>query len=149
MHTSMAYRNKLIVIVLAVAFTACEEREGLGFEDFWVQPTTGDITAAYITIKNPGQISDTLLEVRCEVAGVASIHETRHEQGMMRMRPLENLPIPARSQVVMQPGGFHIMLEGLDHALQAGEVVNLRLRFENMGEITLPVTVEDRRGHEH
>ena len=149
MHTFMAYKNKLIVIVLAVALGSCEEREGLGFEDFWVQPASGDITAAYITIKNPGQTSDTLLDVHCDVAGVTSIHETRHEQGMMRMRPLETLPIPARSQVIMQPGGFHIMLEGLDHPLQVGEVVNLRLRFEKMGEITLPITVEDRRGHEH
>jgi copper(I)-binding protein len=117
----------------------------------------GDATgAAYVSIVNHGTAPDRLLAVASDVAQRAEVHEHRHEQGMMRMRPLASLPIAAGATVTMQPMGTHIMLFGINKKLTAGERFTLRLRFEQAGEIALPVTVKPvdylpgaEHGHHH
>jgi copper(I)-binding protein len=63
--------------------------------------------------------------------------------GIMRMRKLHRLPLPARAPVKLEPGGTHVMLTGLREPLVAGGNIELRLRFEKSGERTVAVRVGD------
>jgi copper(I)-binding protein len=61
--------------------------------------------------------------------------------GVMEMRAMpEGLPVPARGEVSLAPGGTHVMLDGAG-PLVAGERFNLVLQFEKSGDVTVPVSV--------
>ena len=61
---------------------------------------------------------------------------------MMEMRPLaDGLAIPAGESVVLEPGGYHIMLIGLTGDLNAGESFTLTLTFEKAGEVTVEAII--------
>jgi copper(I)-binding protein len=89
-------------------------------------------SAAYFTIRNAGG-EDTLLTVSSPGAN-ASLHSTSMDNGVMRMRPLETLDIPANGTVELKPGGTHVMLMELKQPLQAGSALELDLKFEKSGE---------------
>ena len=66
------------------------------------------------------------------VAGVVEIHEMSMEQGVMKMRQLENgLPIAKGQPVELKPGGYHVMLMQLKQALKEGDTVPVTLTFED------------------
>ena len=100
-------------------------------------------SAAYMTIQNSSQQPDRLLEVRGEVAGSVELHNHLNENGVMKMRPVEAIDIPADGTAVLAPGGFHVMLIGLKAPLTAGDQFPLTLRFEKAGEMSVQVTVRD------
>ena len=60
----------------------------------------------------------------------------------MRMRAVENIPVPANGQTALEPGGYHIMLIGLKQALKEGGSFPLTLTFEKAGSVTVQVPVQ-------
>lgn len=89
-------------------------------------------SVAYFTIHNAGG-ADRLLSVTSPSAN-ASMHSTTMDNGVMRMRPLQTLDVPAKSTVALKPGGTHVMLMGLKAPLEAGSTIALDLKFEKSGE---------------
>jgi copper(I)-binding protein len=45
----------------------------------------------------------------------------------MRMRPIAEIPLPAGKEVALKPGGYHIMLMGIEHQLKQDDVVPITL----------------------
>jgi copper(I)-binding protein len=98
--------------------------------------------AVYMTIANGGAEGDRLLGGTTDAAQAVEIHDMADADGMMQMRLLpEGLEIPGGSQVVLEPGGLHVMLFGLTRELPNGETYALTLEFERAGEVTLEVPV--------
>jgi copper(I)-binding protein len=62
--------------------------------------------------------------------GTVEIHEMRLENNVMKMRQIDNLPLPAGKSVELKPGGYHLMFTGLRQALKEGEKVDLTLTIE-------------------
>jgi hypothetical protein len=90
--------------------------------------------AVYVLIENRGTEPDALLSATSDAAEAVELHETRHDGGVMRMRPLAKLDVPAGGRIEMKPGGHHIMLLGLTRDLHPGDTVTVRLRFEKAGD---------------
>jgi copper(I)-binding protein len=90
--------------------------------------------AVYVLVENRGGEADALLGAASDAASTVELHETRMENGVMRMRPLARVEVPPGGRIEMKPGGYHIMLLGLTRDLHAGDVVMVRLRFEKAGE---------------
>jgi hypothetical protein len=57
----------------------------------------------------------------------------RVEGGIMRMRPVQRIELPARKTVKLAPGGLHLMLIGVSRPLKAGDKLPLVLTFEVPG----------------
>ena len=72
------------------------------------------VTAAYCDLANSSPEDAVLVAVSTPIAASVEIHETRNDAGMVRMRRLENLVVPARSTVRLRPGGRHLMLFDAD-----------------------------------
>jgi copper(I)-binding protein len=53
------------------------------------------------------------------------------DNGVMRMRPLPVLDLPARQTVTLAPGHYHIMLLGLTQQLKTGDSVPLKLHTQD------------------
>lgn len=105
-------------------------------------PGTGT-GAAYFRLVNPTEKDDLLLAVDTPVARAAEVHETLEEEGLMRMQSFpEGMPVPARSVVVLEPGGKHVMLLALHENLPVGEEIPLTLELRDAGSVELSVPVE-------
>jgi copper(I)-binding protein len=96
-------------------------------------------TAAYFTIANTGG-ADRLVAVSSP-AGQASLHSTSMDGGVMRMRRLDALDIPANSTVELKPGAIHVMITGLRRPPGAGQQLPLQLEFDRSGERAVIATV--------
>jgi copper(I)-binding protein len=111
----------------------------------WVRPTVGQgrMSAAYMTITNKGDAADRLTSARTPKAEKVELHQTTMTaDGVMQMRKVEDgLPIEAGAELVLAPGGTHLMLVGLEDALRAGEELVLTLEFDKAGPVDVVVPV--------
>lgn len=108
---------------------------------------TAKAGAAYISVMNHGD-ADRLLGVESGVAKRVEIHEHKDVDGVMKMREVEaGIEIPMHGDVVMGPGGYHVMLMGLNAPLVEGETIDVTLVFEKAGEMTVSVPIVDRAKH--
>ena len=60
-------------------------------------------------------------------AGRAELHESRAEDGAMRMVPVAVLPLAPGESASFEPGGLHLMLKDLERMPAPGETVRLCL----------------------
>src|SRR5690606_17581820 len=102
---------------------------------------SGHTSAIYLTLRNAGASADRLIGIASEVAESTELHTTIHDQGIMKMRPLEGVDVPAGGTAEFAPGADHIMLIGLKAPLKAGGRFALTLRFEKAGEVVTDVAV--------
>ncbi|MFQ5629185.1 MAG: copper chaperone PCu(A)C [bacterium] len=126
----------VLVLSLLAGCKSSPKQLEISVEDVWSRPApSGSNGVVYLVILNKGGAPDRLLSVRTDLARTAEIHETRMQDDVMRMQPVEGaLEVPPDSQVEFKPGATHIMLIGLKRALQAGETLQLILKFEKSGE---------------
>jgi copper(I)-binding protein len=92
---------------------------------------------------NEGREADRLTGAQTDVAEVAEIHETRIEGDVMKMQLLPNgLEIPAEGEVLLKPGGYHVMLIGIKQDLNIGDMITVVLEFEKSGRMTVEAPVK-------
>lgn len=103
--------------------------------------TTG---VAYFTVTSP--TDDRLIGVAVDrgVAMMAQLHEsTMGTDGQMSMQPAAAVELKAGTPLVLQPGGYHVMLMQLAAPLVKGGTVTLTLTFEKAGTLAFDVPVLD------
>ena len=112
-----AARASALALTLLEAAAAAE----LHIEGAWVRamPPGGRMTAAYLRCSNRSNGPLQLRAARAAGAAATSLHATRRDAGRVSMRAA---PWP-----VLQPGGLHLMLEGLTRMPVPGESVELCL----------------------
>lgn len=122
--------------------------ETLVIGDAWTRPTAAGMPmgVAYFTITNGTRVDDALIAASTPVAARVEMHETSIEDGMARMRPLTEIPVPAGGRVAVAPGGIHLMLVDMTQPLEAGSRVPLVLEFRIAGRLTVELSVETRGG---
>lgn len=103
-------------------------------------PKTAPAGAAFLLISSTGP-ADRLVGFSSPACLVGELHTHIHDNGMMRMRQVEAIDVPAGGSVALEPGGFHLMCIGLVEPLVEGQTIPVTLTFENAGEVqmTLPV----------
>ena len=135
-----------MLVLAALALAACVgsggTTGGITVSEAWARPSPmmERAGAAYMVLQNSGAAEDKLLSVESDVAKTIELHETKESSGMMAMSPVPNIPVPANGKAELKPGGFHVMLIGLNRELKAGDKVQLTLNFEKAGKV--PVTAE-------
>ena len=123
----------------------------------WVRATVPGqpVAGGYLTIRSAE--SAALVGVRTPVAQRAEIHEMKMDGGVMKMRPVARIELPAGEAVALKPGGYHLMLMSLARPLQPGETVPMTLVIEGPDktrqEIKVQAEVRDptrgKSGHTH
>jgi periplasmic copper chaperone A len=98
------------------------------------------VAGAYLEIESTEEAR--LVGGESDSARAVDLHSMSMEGGVMRMRQLESLRLPARTAVKLSPGGVHLMLVGVSRVLRPGEHVRLTLKAVTSGGKTLSVTVD-------
>jgi copper(I)-binding protein len=112
-------------------------------ENAWARESVTPTGAAYLTVRNHGAADDRLIGIATDVADRAELHGSVMQDGVMRMRPVEAIEVPAHGEAALAPGGLHIMLIGLKAPLEQGGSFALTLSFENAGEVEVTTRIED------
>jgi copper(I)-binding protein len=88
-------------------------------------------SAAFMLLRNDSGEARALVAAASPAAQTLELHTHTHEGGMMRMRQVERIELPAHTTVGLEPGGLHVMLIGLTGQLEPGGSVDLTLRFDD------------------
>jgi hypothetical protein len=122
-------KNLFIACSLAFAASAWAQSP-VQVQDAWARATVAhqSATGAFMKLTAPAAIR--LVEARSPVAGIVEVHEMKLEGGVMRMRAMPALNLPAGQTVELKPGGLHVMLMDLKGPVKAGDTVPLTLVFE-------------------
>ncbi len=138
---------------------AASAGDSVSIENAWVRPTNPgqDVGAAYMTFNSKQDV--TLIRATSDVTASVEIHSMSMQNGVMKMRMLENLPIKAGKPYKLEPGGFHLMLFDLKKPLTVGQHLNFELTFKSgntefkqliKAPIKTPADTEDHdHGHHH
>lgn len=99
------------------------------------------ISAAFMQLDNNDMSDHQVVAARSDAAEVVELHTHTHENGMMKMRQVQEINLPAGVETQLKPGGLHIMLIDLRAPLSKEEPVKLTLEFEDGSEkeLSLPV----------
>ena len=108
---------------------------------------SAQVAAGYMGISNEGDHPDTLIGVEVGFAAKAMLHTTEFSaDGVASMKHVEALEIPAGDTVVLEPGGYHIMLMGLSQPLTEGDMLPATLIFEQGGRVEIEFMVDPADG---
>lgn len=136
----------LRAILLAGVFVVGGDATAAGVEvtHAWARATPAGATTAalYMTLINGGTADDRLVSVSTPVAGVAQLHATTSENGVMGMRPVAALDVKPGTPTVLKPGGYHVMLMDLKGPLVAGQSFAVSVTFEKAGKVNVTAAVE-------
>jgi copper(I)-binding protein len=127
-------RSALALVLGVAALAACTRTDApLRVTDAWVRamPAGVSATAGYLTIENRGREMRTLTAVTSAQFARVELHETRLEDGVARMRPVDRVALPPGGRVELAPGGLHLMLLDPVRALAAGERATLQLQLDD------------------
>jgi len=138
------YKQYILAVLSAITvFSAAYADSHLTVRDAWVTaaPPNARVIAGYMTIENRSDKAVTLIEVSGSRFKRVGIHRTEMQGDIMKMSPQEELLIPARGAVSLQPGNYHLMLIGPESVPIKGDKVDLRLHFDNgdVFDINAPV----------
>ncbi|WP_271800641.1 copper chaperone PCu(A)C [Dietzia maris] len=118
------------------------------FDDGWAKATGTEMTGVFGTITNPGDADLRLIGVESDLGGSAELHEiVPGGSGMMMQEREDGFVIPAGGELVLQPGGNHIMLMELGRPITTGQQITLTLEFDG-AEQDVTVSARDFQGGE-
>jgi copper(I)-binding protein len=139
-----------IALITALVLCACGPVTTAGgpqisIEDAWARPVpaAGGNGAIFFRLVNAGNESDQLVGGQSPVAGTVEVHKTTMEEGVMKMEHIAALEVPAKSEVLLKPGDYHVMLIDVSTTLAPGDTLPITLNFEKSGEMALDVEVRD------
>ena len=97
--------------------------------------------AGFLTIRSTGP-ADRLLGFSTPACERPELHTHINDDGIMRMRKVDSIEIPAGGEARLQPGGLHLMMIGLTRQLVEGDSVDVTLTFENAGKVTVSLPIK-------
>ena len=130
---------------LAKASQAPPARSGdtVAVMNAWVKEAAeySRMNAGYMTLLNAGGEEITLVKVESDAFDSVEVHEMAAVDGLMEMRELTDLVIPANARTQLAPGGKHLMMAGPRKPLREGERVEVVLTFDSgmRQTVSLPV----------
>jgi len=155
----LSLSKKLVFFIVAITLSACGDnsgvaessvsksnvvKKGVTVSDAYIRglPPGQTVTAAFMTVNNHQDKDCKLVGAASPVANSAEIHEHSHKNGKMSMRRVNSLVVPAGGSVSLVPGGYHLMMFGLENSLKEGEAHTITLSFEGCDELSIDVPVQ-------
>lgn len=117
--------------------------QSIEFRHAWVRAAgEQQITAAFVQLRSAED--KQLVAVHSDLAEFNEVHTHSMVDGMMQMREISHIDLPANQWVNLQPGGLHLMLINLQRELTPGEEIPLQLLFADGEQLSLPFQVMER-----
>lgn len=108
----------------------------------WIKTTIpgSAVSAAYMQIKSVTPFK--LMKAESPAAGIVEIHDMKMNAGVMEMKALDAIDVPANKAIELKPGGMHVMLMNVKKPINKGDKIPMTLTFEGANKKTLLVKLE-------
>ena len=145
----MFIRLSSLILIAALSGSACAGQYALGelsIHGPWSRelPPVAPNGAAYFRVDNGAGAPARIVSVHSPIADRVEIHTHDMEGGVMKMRHVRSVEVPAQGSVAFEPGGLHVMLIGLKQPLVAGERFPLTIEFRDAGRVEVEVEVRSK-----
>ena len=127
------FKAALAALLLAGAAGAAHAGD-IALEHPWSRatPAGAPVAAGYVTLKNSSAAADKLVSATADVAGKVEVHEMAMDNGVMKMRQIPGIEIPAGQTLALKPGSYHVMLMDLKQQVKDGDTVPITLEFVSL-----------------
>jgi len=100
-------------------------------------------SAAYMKVNNPTNKQITIIGAYSSIANNVELHKSFvDEKGISRMVSIDNIVVPAQSQIELKPGGAHIMLFDLRRHLKPGDKFPMIIKIQNQQPLKIESVVK-------
>jgi len=127
--------------VLSLACLAQTANAAVVVEQAWARATPPGTQVGVVYANLRSDQEDELVSLQSAVAERIEVHASVNDGGIMKMRILSSLVLPANTAVSLRPAGTHIMLTGLRTSLAAGTSFDVTFRFRSAAPLTIRVKV--------
>lgn len=111
-------RNALALtaaLLAPLALNACGDPAPSYIDQAWVRLSPNkDMPSAGYFVAHGGDAGAQIRGVITDYALKVEMHESVSKNGVMSMRPVDSVDVPAKSEVAFAPGGKHLMLWGVN-----------------------------------
>jgi len=130
-------------LIVALAFAASPALAQVSIDQPWMRatPPGAKVAGGFMTVVNKGASPDRLVGAASPVAERVELHVHVHEAGVMKMKQVPGLDIPADGKFVLKPGGAHLMFFDVKRPIKQGETIPVMLTFEKAGEMKVEYPV--------
>lgn len=124
-------RKVILAVLFGLSFAA--QAADVEVSEAWTRATVPGQNSAMVQAVITSRQAAELVGVTCSCAETAELHSMVHEGGMMRMRQVESIELPAGTAVDLGAAGYHLMLLGLKQQIREGKKIELTLtlRYKN------------------
>jgi hypothetical protein len=151
-------RGVALLAAFMMVLAACgDDAEGITVEGAWARnsPMTAGAGAGYLKITSP--VDDALVGITVPdtFAAAGELHDVVEVPGTgttmagmdlgngMMMIKIDEIPLPAGEQVVLEPGHLHLMFIDLAAPLEVGQLFEVTLQFENADDVVVEFEVRE------
>lgn len=100
-------------------------------------------SASFMTLVNGSDVDHSVKSASSPVAATVELHTHTNNNGVMEMRQVPQIDVPAKGRTELKPGGLHIMLIGLKQELKVGEKAAVTLTFDDGSTTTVDAPIQD------
>jgi copper(I)-binding protein len=119
-----------ILALSAASFLVTAAQAQVTVKEAWVRATVPQQQATGAFMQLSAAQDTKLVSASSPVTPVVEVHEMAMQDGVMRMRQVPSVVLPAGKTVELKPGGYHVMLLDLKQQVKEGDTVPLTLVFE-------------------
>ncbi|MBE0508958.1 MAG: copper chaperone PCu(A)C [Marinospirillum sp.] len=131
--------------LLLLSFSLPIQAMDIQAKDAYVRavPAISEVTAAFMQLHNKGSQDRQLVAANSPASRVVELHTHTAVDGVMQMRQVEHITLPAGGMAELKPGGLHLMLIGLKQPLKVDDRVQISLSLDDGSIIELDVPVRN------
>lgn len=100
-------------------------------------------TAAFVVLKNSSDKPVEVVGASAKFAKTIELHTHKVEDGVMRMRQVEKMLIPANGQLELKPHDNHLMIFGVKSDLKEGAKKTIEIKLGDGKEVKIDFEVQD------
>lgn len=144
----MKFSMLLSVFALSTSALSAE----ISVDNAWARESQGPNSAMFGTFENSSDADDQLIAVEVQDPNFCDhteLHAHIEENGVMKMRPVENITIPAKGNAELKPGGLHVMFMKIKDPMEEGQIVPVTLKFQSGQTLDLEVPVKPAMKKKH
>ena len=110
--------------------SSAQAKEHIQISNAWARATVPGqgVSGAFLSVKSLRAAK--LVKVESAIADSVEIHSMIMKNGVMEMRKLETLALPAGKLVKLAPGNLHLMLIDVKQQLKPGDKVPFKLTLQ-------------------
>ena len=119
-----------VLFICLLFASAVQAKENIQLSEAWARATVPgqEVSGAFLSVKSLRPAK--LIKVESPIADSVEIHSMTMKNGVMEMRELKTLALPAGKLVKLAPGELHLMLIDIKRQLKPGDKVPLKLTLQ-------------------